>query len=187
MKEGGICMRIGLIRHFKVTRGYPASYVTSEELMKWVEEYDASEVEGNEVDLKGIDWKSCYSSDLSRAQVTAETVYEGEITFLKELREIRLSPIFRSNRKRSLFLHLTFIRLAWWFNHRSQPESKREIKERISLVVDRVIREGEDVLIVGHGGIMMFMRKELRKRGFTGPSFRRPLNGKLYVYQDGTG
>ncbi|MCA0150153.1 MULTISPECIES: phosphoglycerate mutase family protein [Rossellomorea] len=180
-------MKIGLIRHFKVTRGYPASYVTSDELMKWVEEYDASDVEGNEVDLKDIDWEGCYSSDLSRAQITAEAVYEGEITFLKELREIRLSPIFRSDIKLPLFLHMASIRLAWWFNHRSQPENKREIEERIRVVVDRVVHEGKDVLIVGHGGIMIFMRKELRKRGFTGPSFRRPSNGKVYVYQGGTG
>ena len=180
-------MKIGLVRHFKVTRGYPSSPVTSDELMKWVEEYDASEVEENLVDLKGIDWKGCYSSDLARAQTTAETVYEGEITLMEELREIRLSPLFRSNRKLPFFLHITFIRLAWWFNHRSQPESRLEIEERIRSVVDRIIHEGEDVLIVGHGGIMMFMRKELRKRGFTGPSFRRPSNGKLYVYQDRTG
>ena len=180
-------MKVGLIRHFKVTRGYPSSFVSSKELMKWVEEYDASDVEKNIIDLQDTRWKGCYSSDLSRARVTAESVYEGEISYLKELREIRLSPLFKSKRKLPLLLHLTFIRLAWWFNHRSQPESKREIKERISGVVDRIIREGEDVLIVGHGGIMMYMRKELRKRGFTGPSFRRPSNGTLYVYQDRTG
>ncbi|PFA68421.1 phosphoglycerate mutase [Bacillus sp. AFS015802] len=180
-------MKIGLIRHFKVKRGYPASLVTSDELMKWVEEYDASEVEGNEVDLRGIDWKRCYSSDLSRARITAETVYEGEIEFLEELREIRLSPLFRSKRKLPLFLHLTFIRIAWWFNHRSQPESKSEVEERIKGVIDKSIREGTDVLIVGHGGIMMFMRKELLRRGFTGPSFRRPSNGKVYVFEAESG
>lgn len=180
-------MKVGLIRHFKVTRGYPASFVTSEELMKWVEEYDASDVEENLIDLHDIVWKGCYSSDLSRARVTAEAVYGEDISYLEELREIRLSPLFKSKRRLPLFLHLTFIRLAWWFNHRSQPESKREVKERISGVVDRIIREGEDVLIVGHGGIMMYMRKELRKRGFTGPSFRKPSNGTLHVYQDRTG
>ncbi|WP_201716495.1 histidine phosphatase family protein [Rossellomorea arthrocnemi] len=180
-------MKIGLIRHFKVKRGYPASFVTSEELMKWVEEYDASGVEENKVDLKDIDWKSCYSSDLSRAQITAQAIYNGDISFLEELREIRLSPLFRYKKKLPLFVHLSIIRIAWWFNHRSQPESRREIEERISLVVDKVIQEGKDVLIVGHGGIMMFMRKELRKRGFTGPSFRRPSNGKVYVYRDRKG
>ncbi|TMU84842.1 histidine phosphatase family protein [Bacillus sp. BHET2] len=179
-------MKIGLVRHFKVTRGYPASFVTTEELMKWVEEYDASDVEGNEVDLQAVDWRSCYSSDLSRARITAQTVYDGDIHFLEELREIRLSPLFRSNKKLPFFLHLIMIRIAWWFNHESQPESRREIEERVNGVVDRIIHEGKDVLIVGHGGIMMLMKKALRKRGFTGPSFSKPTNGKVYVYQNNT-
>ncbi len=179
-------MKIGLMRHFKVTRGYPATFVTSEELMNWVEEYDASGVEENEVNLQNIDWNSCYSSDLSRARTTAETVYDGDIIFLEELREIRLSPLFRSKRRLPFFLHLMMIRLAWWFNHRSQPESKREIVERINEVVDRIIQEERDVLIVGHGGIMIMMKKVLRKQGFTGPSFSKPTNGKVYVYQNRT-
>ncbi|MHA7139345.1 histidine phosphatase family protein [Rossellomorea arthrocnemi] len=180
-------MKIGLVRHFKVTRGYPKRFVTSEELMKWVEEYDKSGVEENEVDLHDIEWKKCYASDLTRAEVTARNVYAGDIVSLKELREIRLSPIFSSKRKLPLFLHLFMIRVAWWFNHRSQHESKKEILKRINGIVDTVIQEGEDVLIVGHGGIMMFMRKELIKRGFRGAKFRRPVNGKLYVFQDKEG
>lgn len=32
-------MKVGLIRHFKVKRGYPNAIVTTEELMKWMEEY----------------------------------------------------------------------------------------------------------------------------------------------------
>ncbi|BCB02263.1 histidine phosphatase family protein [Bacillus sp. KH172YL63] len=177
-------MKIGLVRHFKVTRGYPASRVNSEELMKWVEEYDASDVEENEVDLGGVNWGSCYSSDLQRARTTAETVYGGDIHYLEELREIRLAPLFRSERKLPLFLHLLMIRLAWWCNHRSQPESRREVEKRINIIVDRLIEEGKDVLVVGHGGIMMYIRKALLKRGFTGPSFRRPANGKVYMYED---
>ncbi|MDN4524982.1 hypothetical protein [Fictibacillus fluitans] len=90
-------MRIGLMRHFKVTEGYPSGLFSSRDLMKWVDEYDASEVEESEVDLGGVDWKWCYSSDLSRAEITARRAFKGEITFLEELREIRLSPFFRSN------------------------------------------------------------------------------------------
>jgi len=180
-------VKIGLVRHFKVTRGYPDRFVTSEELMKWVEEYDESDVEENEVDLHDIEWKKCYASDLTRAEVTAREVYAGDIVSLKELREIRLSPLFSSRRKLPLFLHLFMIRVAWWFNHRSQPESKKEILKRINGIVDAIIQEDEDVLIVGHGGIMIFMRKELIKRGFRGPKFRRPSNGKLYVFQDRKG
>ncbi len=176
-------MKIGLVRHFKVKRGYPDRFVTSDELLKWVLEYDASDVEENEVNLCGVDWKKCYSSDLSRAKVTAQKAFKGPLVYLNELREIKLSPLFPSAIRLPLFFHLLFIRLAWWMNHKSQPESKQEIKARIRIFVERMITEEEDVLVVGHGGIMIYMRKELIRRGFKGPKFRRPLNGKTYIYE----
>ncbi|WP_175986674.1 histidine phosphatase family protein [Bacillus sp. Marseille-Q1617] len=176
-------MKIGLVRHFKVKRGYPNSIVSSQELMNWVEEYEASDVEENEVELGGIEWKSCYSSSMRRAEVTAEKVFQGDIVLLDDLREIPLAPIFPSGMKLPLFVHLFAIRLAWWFNHPSQAGSKKEVLEKIKGMVDRVISEDQDVLIVGHGGVMMFMRRELIKRGFSGPAFRRPANGKVYIFQ----
>jgi len=30
---------------------------------------------------------------------------------------------------------------------------------------------------------MMFMRKELINRGFTGEKFKRPKNGKIYLFE----
>ncbi|BAB04455.1 histidine phosphatase family protein [Halalkalibacterium halodurans] len=178
-------MKIGLLRHFKVTRGYPNRLVTSDELMKWVEEYDASEVEANEVDLRGIEWEKCYSSDLPRAIQTAEAVYDGEIERMEALREIRLAPLFRMNVRLPLFVHLLFIRGAWLFNHKSQPEARQEVIVRIRSTLDEIVKEEKDVLIVSHGGVMMFMRKELMRRGFRpqGAAFKRPENGKLYVFE----
>jgi broad specificity phosphatase PhoE len=180
-------MKIGLVRHFKVKRGYPNSIVSSEELMKWVEEYEASDVEENEVDLGGIEWKACFSSSMQRARVTAQRVFDGDIVFLDELREIPLSPLFPSRMRIPLFIHLLAIRLAWWFNHPSQSGSKREVLQKIDRIIDRVISEGEDVLIVGHGGVMMFMRKALIRRGFSGPAFKRPHNGVVYIFENKKG
>ncbi|WP_044748436.1 histidine phosphatase family protein [Bacillus alveayuensis] len=176
-------MKVGLIRHFKVTRGYPNKFVTSDELMKWADEYDASDVEENEIDLCNIEWKRCFSSDLLRAKITAEKAFNGKIVYLEELREIKLSPFFRLNIRLPLFLHLFFIRVAWLFNHKSQLESKSDVIKRINAALDKILISNEDVLIVSHGGIMMFMRKELMRRGFKGPKFRRPDHGKLYIFQ----
>lgn len=176
-------MKVGLIRHFKVTRGYPDNRVTAEELLKWVEEYDASEVEENELDLKNIDWKRCYASDLPRAVKTAEKAFKGEITFLKELREITVAPIFPPNRRLPLKLHLLSIRMAWLFNHKSQPVSKRELQKRISDTLDKILSSKENTLIVSHGGVMMLLRKELLRRGFRGPEFKIANNGELYLFE----
>ncbi|MBM7621150.1 broad specificity phosphatase PhoE [Bacillus tianshenii] len=176
-------MKVGLIRHFKVTRGYPDNRVTAEELLKWVEEYDASEVEENDLDLKNIDWKRCYSSDLPRAVKTAEKAFKGDITLLKELREITVAPIFPPNRRLPLKLHLLSIRMAWLFNHKSQPVSKRELQTRISDTLDKILSSKENTLIVSHGGVMMLLRKELLRRGFRGPEFKIANNGELYLFE----
>lgn len=178
-------MKLGLIRHFKVKRGYPNKILTPAEFMKWVEEYDASEVEENDINNGNVDWKKCYSSDLPRAKTTAQAAYKDEIIYLEDLREIPLAPFFRLNMKLPLFLHLFFIRIAWYFNHKSQPKSKQVVIRRINEILDRILQEDKDVLIVGHGGIMMFMRKELLKRGFTGPKFgTSPENGKVYIFEN---
>ncbi|WP_064094370.1 histidine phosphatase family protein [Rossellomorea aquimaris] len=176
-------MKIGLLRHLEVERGYPKIFVATRELMKWEEEYDASDVLVKDIDLHNIDWKKCYSSDLRRAVVTANSVFDGEVYLVKELREIKLSPVFPTFLKLPVFVHLIFIRMAWWLNHKSQSESKSEVLKKIKNFVDEVVQEGEDVLIVSHGGIMLYMRKELLRRGFQGPGFRQPENGKLFVYE----
>jgi broad specificity phosphatase PhoE len=166
-----------------VKRGYPGKMVSSKELIKWMEEYDASDVEKNEVDLGGIEWNKCFASDLSRAKTTAEAVFDGEITFLKELREIQLTPILPAAARLPLRMHLLFIRAAWLFNHHTQEVSKKELRETVSATLDSILSSKENILIVSHGGIMMFLRKELLRRGFRGPEFNIANNGQLYVFE----
>ncbi|MFE8702703.1 histidine phosphatase family protein [Cytobacillus sp. FJAT-54145] len=176
-------LNIGLVRHFKVKRGYPNKLVTPEEFMKWVEEYDLSDIEEEHVDLGNVEWENCLSSDLPRARKTAQKVFNGEIVVLKDLREISLSPIFKKNIRLPLFIHLLLIRLAWLCNHKSQKENKKQVLSRINHVIDMLIEENKNVLVVGHGGIMVFMRKELVKRGFSGPAFNRPNHALIYVFK----
>lgn len=179
-------MKIGLLRHFKVTVGYPNRWVTSKELKDWEKEYAASEIEEIPIDLDQSEWNRCYSSDISRAQKTAWRAFDGDIVFMEELREMTLYPVIHSNFRLPLWLHVTLIRLAWFMGHKSQKETKKEVVERINKILDQAIEQGDNVLIVGHGGIMMFMRKELAKRGFIGPKFNRPANARLYVYEKDT-
>jgi broad specificity phosphatase PhoE len=148
-----------------------------------MEEYDASEVEENDIDLKNIDWKRCFSSDMPRAATTAKKAFDGDITYLKELREISLAPVFSPNKRLPLKLHLLSIRMAWLLNHKSQPVSKLEIKKQLSETLDNILAGNEDTLIVSHGGVMMFLRKELMRRGFRGPEFKIANNGQLYVFE----
>lgn len=178
-------MKIGLLRHFKVTLGYPSKLVTSQELLIWQQEYNESRIEEVQIDHRGQKWSKCYSSDLERAKITASKAYEGNIIFLEDLREMSLYPVIHTEMRLPLWLHVTLIRIAWFLGHKSQKESKKEVITRINSVLDKSIAHGEDILIVGHGGIMMFMRKELLKRGFSGPKFNRPENAKVYIFENG--
>ncbi|WP_407270930.1 histidine phosphatase family protein [Radiobacillus sp. PE A8.2] len=176
-------MKVGLVRHFPVKRGYPNNYLTSNELMEWADEYDLSEVIETDIVLGDNQWVRCFASDLPRASTTARKVFNGEITYLKELREISISPFFRGNIKLPIFIHFIFIRVSWWFNHKSQNESKKDVDKRIETTLDQILTSKQNVLIVSHGGLMINLRRQLIKRGFNGPRFTTPKNAKLYVYE----
>lgn len=177
-------MKIGLVRHFRVKKDFPTKLVTPSEVTQWLDEYEHTDVEIATTDLGGIDWKRCFASDLPRAAKTAETIYDGPITQLQELREVRPLPITNRNIKLPFMLWGALVRVAWMLNHKSQPEPPKEIAERLAAVLDNILAQGEeDVLIVSHAACMMFMQKELRKRGFQGPKLGTPENGKLYVFE----
>ncbi|WLR57025.1 histidine phosphatase family protein [Mesobacillus subterraneus] len=177
-------MKIGLLRHFKVTLGYPRKLVTSQELLSWQQEYNESKIEEVVIDHQGQKWSKCYSSDLERAKITASRAFKGNIIFLEDLREMSLYPVVKTQMRLPLWLHVTLIRLAWFLGHNSQKESKKEVIRRINKVLDEALVHDEDILIVGHGGIMMFMRKELLKRGFSGSKFNRPENATVYIFDN---
>lgn len=176
-------MKIGLVRHFKVTKGFPKKmWLTKQELVQWFKEYDEAEIEEGEADLGGIDWTACLSSDLPRAAKTAAKIYPGPVAATSQLREIPL-PRFKWNIKLPFLAWAILVRMSQLTN----PKTKRDIaeaKQRIQIVLDEVMqREAENVLIVSHAALMMYMRMELMKRGFTGESFKTPKNGKLYVFE----
>jgi broad specificity phosphatase PhoE len=177
-------MQIGLVRHFKVKRGYPTEkWITPTQFDQWLKEYEESDVEESPVDLGGIVWKKCYVSTLRRAEITAEKIYDGELIKSDDLREIPVYPFFKRNIKLPVLFYPLFVRAAWFFNHKSQLERRTDVEKRIAKIVDRIIEEcDENALIVSHGGLMMFMRKELIRRGFKGPRLGRPQNAKLYLY-----
>jgi len=175
-------VRIGLIRHFKVKQAYPAGVrISAQEISDWFRVYDQTDIEVGESDLGGIPWKHCYASDMPRALRTAQIIYNGHITPLKELRELP-PPQFRTAAKLPFIAWAVLIRMSWLFNRQTR-EDIRMAKIRINQVLDQIIKEKEqDVLIVSHAALMLYMRKELLKRGYSGPKFQVAENGKLYVY-----
>lgn len=177
-------VRIGLIRHFEVNHPFPRGWVTWGDLVAWREQYETAEVTAHVIDLGGIPWSRCISSDLPRAYATAQAAFTGDILQLPELREPQLDVFRTGNLKLPYPLWKWILRLAWMTSHASQRNAKLAFMEKVKQITETVLTPvKEDTLIVSHAGVMIFLRRELVKLGFTGPDFKIAENGKLYVYE----
>lgn len=178
-------MKIGLIRHFTVNQSFSGrSLMTPGQYCHWLADYDNADIHQGSVNLGGVAWEKCYSSDASRAVKTARGLFPGEIIVRQNLRELQIYPIVDNNVRLPLDLWVVLGRIAWLLNHPSQKEPRPEFKKRLSAFVDELLSQKERaILVVSHGGFMYFLRKELVKHGFRGPWFFIPPNGRLYVYE----
>ncbi len=176
-------MYIGLIRHFKVSCDKQL-FMNSDDFEKWVIKYDISDIIENDVKVDHIIWNKCFSSDLPRAVRTSEAIYKGEIVTTVLLREVTLCPIFKTKIKLPYIFWCISARVAWHFQHRSQPEIKKATLKRVDSFISSLDPISNDnVLVVCHGFIMKVLLKALKKNGFNGAHINSPKNGKLYVYE----
>ena len=188
MEKWRFFMKIGLIRHFKVNY-HKKSFMTSKEFKEWEDSYNKSDVIKKDVELMGIKWDKCYSSTLIRALTTARHIYKEKITENDLIRETIIDPIFKSRIRLPYWFWAVSGRLAWYFNHKSQQESRNitrnKAKHFVDLLLEETLSEGsENILIVTHGFFMFSLQKELYKRGFKGKLIYSPKNGILYLYRN---
>ncbi|MGF7035092.1 broad specificity phosphatase PhoE [Paenibacillus mucilaginosus] len=80
---------------------------------------------------------------------------------------------------------LLWMRAAWLLGHGAFQESRAGVRARAARVVDEITAEGDgvNILLVGHAAFMQELSRELRRRGFKGPRFRRAANGQLYLFE----
>ncbi|MDB6152170.1 MAG: hypothetical protein JWL90_623 [Chthoniobacteraceae bacterium] len=181
-------VRIGLIRHFEVTKPMPSGWLTLLDLTRWREAYDQAEIIPRALDLGGIEWRECFSSDLPRAVLTAQAAFPGAIKQLPELREPQVLQYQSGRLKLPFGAWRWILRLAWMSSHSSQRSTKVEFVARVRTFADEILATAQhDTLIVSHAGIMAFLRKELLRLGFTGPRFGLAQNGKLYLFEKTSG
>lgn len=176
-------MNIGLVRHFKVNCD-TKPFMTSYDFEEWVKQYDNSDTIENKIELGDIIWDKCVSSDLSRAVKTAKTIFSGEIIKTDLLREVLIAAIFKTNMKLPYIFWCIAGRIAWYFNHKSQIETKEVTKKRVKEFLYNIENESNaNILIVCHGFFMNALQQELKRRGFSGKTIKRPQNGTLYLYK----
>jgi len=176
-------MRVGLVRHFPVAEPWPNGWVTSDDLRHWRQRYEAAEPVVGPIDVSVVAWQRCLSSDLKRAFVTAQRAYSGTILATPLLREVDVPALPTGRLRLPVWGWRLLLRFAWFTGHGSQRATRDEFYQRIMAVADLLEREPVDTLVVSHGGVMYFLRRELLRRGFTGPKFGLAETARLYVFE----
>jgi broad specificity phosphatase PhoE len=176
-------MRIGLVRHFPVQEAWPSGWVTSADLQQWRVRYDAAEPIVGPIEARAVAWQRCFSSDLKRAFVTAQAAYAGTITQTPLLREVETLPFATGRLRLPLWGWRWVFRLAWLTGHKSQRPARDDLHRRVGAIADRLEQEPVDTLVVAHAGMMLYLRKELLRRGFQGPDFKLAEHARLYVFE----
>lgn len=161
----------------------PRGWMTAAQLHAWRERYDAAPATVQAPTLGSGTWGRCYSSDLKRAYVTAQALYGGEISQTPLLREPDIARFQTGELYLPVALWRWILRAAWMTGHRSQRSSRDDFKRRVQAVADLVESSDSDILLVSHAGMMAYLRRELLRRGFTGPRFRIAEHGRVYLFE----
>jgi broad specificity phosphatase PhoE len=178
-------VKLGLMRHLKTTQRYMTDQrMNSEEYAAWLKAYDASGIIPGPVDLRGVDWEVCFSSDLPRALETAKLVYPGEIIVTPLLREVTIGPFLHTRRRLPFIFWEIANRYGWSQDRATQPETRPQTQRRARQFIEMVMEQHtQNILAVTHGGFMWELRHELEQHGFTGDHFRLAENGQVYIYE----
>lgn len=174
-------MTIGLIRHFKVKIKRPRKFLLSaDEMIAWFDEYASAAIMHVEVDLRGVDWQHCCSSPLPRAVQTADAIFPGEVVCADILQELNVLPMLH----KKLRLPAVIWGIVILIKSTSRNAVTQQFRENISAFVDQLLdKHDRPLMVVSHGFVMMYLQKELLRRGFSGERFRLPENGKVYLFE----
>jgi broad specificity phosphatase PhoE len=176
-------VRIGLLRHFPVEQKLPTGWKTAADLHAWRERYDMAETPVGELDLGGVAWQACISSDLPRARITASAAFRGEVEPTALLREPELAQFKTGSLRLPVWMWQWLLRLSWMTGHPSQRACRDEFRRRVLAVAERLSASEQDTLVVAHAGIMAYLSAELRRRGFVGPKLRIARHAVAYIYE----
>ena len=157
--------------------------MTAAELHAWRQRYDAAAAHPTGATLDATAWPRCYSSDMTRAYVTAQALYSGEIVQTPLLRETDLAQFQTGRLKLPVSVWRWVLRFAWMTGHRSQRLARDDFRARVQAVADLVESAESDVLLVSHAGMLAYLRAELVRRGFRGPKFRIAEHARVYIFE----
>lgn len=158
--------------------------MTAKEYNEHVYNYDRAGVIPNELVVDSY-WEKCYCSSMTRAIITAKTIYHGEIIVSDKLVEVPTASWINLKFRMPYHFWAIFARFAWIRHYASQPEARAITIKRLTEILDQIFSENaadSNILIVSHAGALYEIKKMLRKKGFKGKGFITANNGQLYIF-----
>ncbi len=173
-------MKIYLMRHYKVKMKFQSHY-NSADYMKDSIEYNQRDVyEGKpSASVEG----RLYASPMKRAIQTAQMAFAKSPEVLFGIHEVTMKNYRQSSRLKSLTWWELMARVHWFFNNKSQYETRHETFARLTRALDLLEQRGEDATLVMHGHAMRCMAYLLKKRGYKGAYIFSAKNGEVYRYE----
>lgn len=124
-------MKVGLLRHYKVKHKFPF-FCNSEEYDREYQLYERADISFNSDPVDIRDYALCFSSDATRAIKTAENLCQNNFKPNHLLREVQLKSLFSTKLKIPFFVWYFMDRIAWFFNKKGHPETKKGTRKRAS-------------------------------------------------------
>lgn len=174
-------MKITFIRHSKVLFNWGKLYNTNSFDLA-CQEYDLSPVQAGK--KMRIERQSVYISNLIRTEATAKNLFQEEIEVIKTdlLNEIPLKPFTDTKLQLPTIIWMVLGRLQWYFNYSTQPETRKNSKERINIFLDHILSKKQDCIIIGHGFYFAQMVNQMKRRAINGNMRKRLKNEELRVF-----
>ena len=176
-------MKIGVLRHEKVIHR-ESWFLTGKKFDEGRSFYNTLPIEIAKLRIRVSDFPVCYVSTMGRAIQTATAVYPGAFHVTNALVEVMNATWLFRHLPVPTLLRKILGRIAWYFNVKKMPETRRQSRQRARSFLDGLLAEtNENTLLITHGFFMRCLVSELKRLGFKGPTPLFPKNTKLYVFE----
>ncbi len=109
-------------------------------------------------------------------------MHAGEIEVSECLAEAEFQTFGTGGLRLPVIAWRLLMQLAWRTGHVSQRASRDAFRHRVCQAADLLESRTRDTLVVSHAGTMLYLSRELRRRGFTGPCLGIADHARAYVY-----
>jgi len=111
--------------------------------------------------------QSIFISKMQRTYDTANLLFDNpQFKITPLLNEVPLSPFINTKLKLPLFLWDICGRLQWYFNCKTQSETRRQTYLRARQAINLIKKENRDCILITHAFFMLTLIKVLKRNGF---------------------